>query len=159
MSILASCLHVWTHAVSWSHHVPPCCREACERDLISCLKEMAESSTSDLQAYATDCLAGCAVSGDECRMLRAELRLQVTGVSHVSPNTITHVSPNTIINACNPLVALTCLRRCIQIYGLTCIGMGSQTTKRSVKWSEARWKPSRRILSCRSQSLGTRPLD
>lgn len=73
-----------------SMHVPcsnrPCSvcdtgREACERELQQVLGELAESGPSELQAYATDCLAGCRASTEECRMLHTELRLQVTGMS------------------------------------------------------------------------------
>jgi len=45
---------------------------------------MAESSHSDLHAYATDCLATAVASGEECRTLRTELRLAVTGISQAS---------------------------------------------------------------------------
>ena len=45
--------------------------------------EMADSGPSELQAYATDCLASLKASSEECRLLRTELRLQVTGMSQV----------------------------------------------------------------------------
>ena len=50
------------------------------------LGELAESGPPELQAYATDCLAGCRAGTEECRMLRTELRLQVTGMSQSHAN-------------------------------------------------------------------------
>ena len=50
------------------------------------LGELAESGPPELQAYATDCLAGCRAGTEECRMLRTELRLQVTGMSRSHAN-------------------------------------------------------------------------
>ena len=45
--------------------------------------EMAESGPSELHAYAIDCLASLKAGTEECRLLRTELRLQVTGMSQV----------------------------------------------------------------------------
>ncbi|GAX82191.1 hypothetical protein CEUSTIGMA_g9619.t1 [Chlamydomonas eustigma] len=54
-------------------------RESCERDLHSSLSDIAESGPPELQGYATDCLASCKSSSEECRMLRTELKLQIAG--------------------------------------------------------------------------------
>ncbi len=63
-----------------------CHRETCERELQACLNELAESGSAELQDFAVDSLASCKVSSDECRMLRMELKLQVTGTSQVHSN-------------------------------------------------------------------------